>query len=1025
VTFFESPSVASFTGTRIPQTSASTATLSFSGPARGCIQFPVFIPYTTVSNQSQLACGFQFVIPASDADRAVAQWYPLLLPPPAPVSDIGFAASIDPGDPLNAALPNSTVFAFTGSNRDGSPTVLWSAFTTTSGTAIELTPAAGTYPAALVLNVGTATGVPAQQFQFAPQGDFTLGVASPETAAVYGLLCGLQGTEWTGFQPTVPSGYAGDRVRFASRQPAFAAGYPPPLSSPVSKPIDPKAPLLDRSSHYKTSWATVVRNGTGGIPYVSQPEGASLYGRDPLVNKSAATLLGSETPCTVLPQGVYFPMVPYGAVALAPAPALSAPQIEDLEARVVSPTRRALIGNTNPAQSPEVALDLAPAVPPFNATTPSGLLITIGTDGRWTKVLLGQNTSPSMRQLAFCLPDDQLQQALATNNVFLVVANAQHLGQPASGDGSCLAGAPSFYNTMNIEDWDLAAEVGMNNAGDYSNILILKGRAGALYDPTNAQTRQASLVSNPDSWTQRETFAAPSTRPGKDKPPGPPDPSQLASLSLWLQRYFQTASEQPDGDFFGHFNTIAKDPNWTGLLVLRAKIKNIPSGLGPLQAGITAPDRFYAHHFAVELNQVDNDPAQSQIKLSGKSSIFGLIYYVDPAFVLPTAGQPPKPVQPPSGVDYDFRTLSLQALFQNTTIKSFRSYAQVTFNQVFGSDVTHMGPGGNPYNSIVLDGSLQHDNGQAVYSLSSATDTSLYLDSNVITKVEVTQAQMSTRSPGSDPAVAWFGLSGFIDLAVVTVGSGKSQVPFDIFSFGSPAGTDELRAGLSYSNLGLEMSYPQANPTQRTLSFVAGQITFDIARSTPRPGSLYTNLALQLQGFQAGAPDASPGQTGYLSVVTDAPLGGVGADQWYGLRYQLNLGTPGKLAGDIGLTSSLLTAWSPASSGSRYQAMVGLALPGTGGDSKLFSLQSVLKLSIDQIRLVRVTSGSSPSFLLMFTDIALKFLGLLKIPPNGSTLFYLFGNPSGDGNASGLGWYAMYRQNSKQLSPVPASLEVA
>jgi hypothetical protein len=44
----------------------------------------------------------------------------------------------------------------------------------------------------------------------------------------------------------------------------------------------------------------------------------------------------------------------------------------------------------------------------------------------------------------------------------------------------------------------------------------------------------------------------------------------------------------------------------------------------------------------------------------------------------------------------------------------------------------------------------------------------------------------------------------------------------------------------------------------------------------------------------------------------------------------------------------------------------------------------------------------------MFTDIALRILGILKVPPSGSTLFYLFGNPEDAGKPSGLGWYARY-----------------
>ena len=139
-----------------------------------------------------------------------------------------------------------------------------------------------------------------------------------------------------------------------------------------------------------------------------------------------------------------------------------------------------------------------------------------------------------------------------------------------------------------------------------------------------------------------------------------------------------------------------------------------------------------------------------------------------------------------------------------------------------------------------------------------------------------------------------------------------------------------------------------------------------------------------------------------------------------GLSYQLNMGTPGKLAGNVGLTSYLLTAWNPTATddGSAPAALVGIKLPGTGGGAKLISLQSVLKLSIGQIRLAYANNPQTGqySFLLMLTDIALKFLGLLKIPPNGATLFYLFGNPNSDGKASGLGWYAMYNADEKKKS---------
>jgi hypothetical protein len=98
----------------------------------------------------------------------------------------------------------------------------------------------------------------------------------------------------------------------------------------------------------------------------------------------------------------------------------------------------------------------------------------------------------------------------------------------------------------------------------------------------------------------------------------------------------------------------------------------------------------------------------------------------------------------------------------------------------------------------------------------------------------------------------------------------------------------------------------------------------------------------------------------------------------------------------------------PKSGPDDYAALVGLRLPGTGGGAKLISLQTVLKLSIGQM--VLTFDRRTNSFLLMLTEIALRFLGLLKIPPSGSSTFFLFGNPKSEGKPSGLGWYAMYNQ---------------
>ena len=88
----------------------------------------------------------------------------------------------------------------------------------------------------------------------------------------------------------------------------------------------------------------------------------------------------------------------------------------------------------------------------------------------------------------------------------------------------------------------------------------------------------------------------------------------------------------------------------------------------------------------------------------------------------------------------------------------------------------------------------------------------------------------------------------------------------------------------------------------------------------------------------------------------------------------------------------------------------------TAGGAELISLENVLKLSFGQIRLTLDPGDKNRAggFLLMLTEIALKFLGLLKIPPSGSSSFYLFGNPAPGAGPSSLGWYAQYAKDQPQ-----------
>ena len=1049
-----------FVGAFAPAYSYATlGTLQLSGNYRGCLSFAMDIDRRSLSQG--FTWGFQMLLPLENNPNqtAVSEYLPLAkdVDPDMTIS-IGFNITIDPTDVFNVVfdIPNATlsdqynsrrtVFDFTGKNRDESQTIITSYYFTTWGQNIKLIPAKSDnngLQARLVFNEGEQYSANAQRSHLAPEGDFIILMDNAVNGTTYPLQCGLQGTEFFNVQSQTSTN-AGDCIRFISNQPAYAPVYPLPLSSPVTAPVDADAPLLNTS--YRSSWCTIINASANVAPsYVAQPKGSSLYGA--AIGSNTSTLIGHSTPnFTYTPNNTtLFPMLPYTAVLpdATGSNSFSLSQIEDFEKLFLSPIRKRNI-NSILIQSQKAARSALKkkglnAVASSTVSTPSGLIAGLSSESNnnpmWQAIYLAQNQKNAggdFTQMYFSNPDDELVQAFQTSDLFLVIANNEHIGTAVNnGDGQ--NGASLFYNDMFIGDWTMKADTGTQNRyNDYNNIIIVKGTKGKLYDPNDSGN---SLIANWQKWTDRDVFGSPSTLDAQGIL-GDPDPSQLVILSQWMQTYFEDAANQTDTEYFGNFNAIAQDPNWTGILILGMNISKLPANLNGILSGVRYPATFRAHHFGINITPVQQGNTGPVINTP--SSMFGLIYYNDPDFI---ASQNPQPIEPNLTSTYDFVLLNLKVLFENTAVNSFQSYAQLTTNNYFGSPVDHMGLGGNTFNTMILKGALQFKGDEAIYSLGTNGTNTFYFNNPVVNKIEISNASFST--VGTDEngmLVSLFSINGFWDFKKLVMSSDSSddtgidedkpikigddtQHYFDIFSFGNDNGKDDPRKGLIFNSLGIKMLSPQYVPGQtealpKTMTFETGVLTFDQGRSTPRPDSIYINFALNLQNLLQGTKDSAPSSRDYLTVITDLKVGSIEGTQWVGLSYQLNMGTPGALAGNIGLTSTLLTAWDPTANVEENVAapvFVGIKLPGTGGGAKLISLQSVLKLSIGQIRLaVDYSNADKPAFLMMFTEIALKFLGLLKIPPNGSSLFYLFGNPQSDGKASGLGWYAMYKKDSSE-----------
>lgn len=975
---------AKLTGGMIP-----AATIACGGAGRGTVQLTQTIDRSAL--YQGLNWGFQTVIVDTTAPSGYRLgWYPLAT---TTGPQISIGVSVDPTDIFNRSAADRTAFAFTDAG-----TSLASGYRTSAGWPIGLTPVvaaqAGQQPARLWLHPSPSDATAKRDLVASPVGDFVLAPQAPAGATTAPeLLCGLAGMETIAFA-------AGDALRFTPQQPAGAARYPYADASPTRAPVDPLAPKLDRS--FTTSWAALVPAGTDGGHYSALPRGAALYGKP---TAAPAGVLTPTQPGTSLKSGTSLPILPYALVGSATGYSYSIDQYGDVETKVVAPARRTLVtaSGASLAASRSSASDAARGtlddggVHP--ATTPSGLVVQVDqTTGAYAEVDLAQTvTGPLPSLMKLTTPGPELHAALQTSQLFCVVTDPTALGNLAGWPATSPAD-PAFHNAMTIGDWALLADVGSNQTyGSYSNVLIVKGRAGRLAD----------LVAKPDVWTQ-SGLAIP--------PKG--NASELAAVSQWLQDYIADAAGQ-SSDYFDAFNALVQDPNWTGILVLEADIAAIPAQLAGMLGGVDRT-RFNAHHFGCTITKVD----PQTVAMDGNSATFGLIYYVDPAF--DTTAKTPQPVAPTAS-PWDFKVLTLKALFANASVERFESYAQLTLGELFGQPVAHMGgTGANVYDALILTGALHQQDGVTSYGLEVEGDATFF-PGGVFNKIEILQAEFSTTSRlpgpnGSTDVAARFDLYGYLDFATLE----DDGTPFDLFSFGTSGDVGVLRQGLSFSGLGISMTFnepadPTAPGSTPVYGFDPSAISFDVARSTARKGSLFSSLALKVDGLVSGDAQTTPSGLGYLDVATDLRLPGVKGD-WYGLRLQANFGTPGALAGKIGLTSYVLLAWSPPASADDAPVGLSLLLPGAGQGSSLLSLQGVMKLAVGPVLLRQVPAsggGSGRAFMLVMSEIALKFLGILKLPPSGATAFYLFGDPTGSGGP--LGWFALYKGPDPPTPKPPAA----
>lgn len=941
--------------------------LPLSGALSGCLQFTAEIGQTGgVSDLTLLDAGLRYFFPtSSNGDGGDGFFLTSLRYPVLNESQPSFMiyGNLDP----LSTVDSRSYFAFNASDaglRPSMPAPLLSNYVSTLGNPFSLVPmdtaSAPTAFARLAFatNPASLPSGPQDPLYLVPKGDFQ--VQLPATSAADGdasppqlrVMGGLSGVEYVALQ----SG-AVNYLSFFNDSPAYVPGFAPGQPSTASVGDTPGQPT--------TSWAFLSAKQSA-LTYYAQPNQAVLYQPAGSTGANFQPLFYLEVPSNQLPAAASsssaFPLLPYATVTARdifppptdPTDVLSI--FQQLETEIISPVRRNKVISiaTTPSVKP------GPSEPIYG-TTPQGLLAEFAGDySEWSQLVLAQMPNNQQFMLTDIENNSDLWNALQTNKLFLVISDPAAIQAYLQTANSLISmGDPAWNFQLDPSNW-----TGVGLAGTSGTIMILKFHNKKLVD----------LAADTSAWVQADKFNKSAQQ----------ESSIIGEIISQASDQFLNKGNQD----FAYFYRAVTDENWNGILILNgfSPLSELPSQLAGLAAGID-PALFFAHHIGINASVINT--ASAPISLQN-STMFGLINYQDQS-PLVNGGQ-----------NYLFRVTSLKVLFANSQVSSFSSQIELMINSMFGEPVALKT--NTSANIVEMFGVFQEQvlpDGTIVdsYLFQTAQGASIVLDmqSKVLNAIQINKAQFITQTNDSsstetDTRFVFWGLMDFVNLE-----------GFDLFSFGRESGAS-TPAGLSFANLALDMSFSPSDASKQTFTFDAGQMSFDLAGSQARKQSFFNHFPLTFVGLMQAKSGTSPTGLGYMSV--QSPLNQSALNYpWFSLDFNLNLGTVGALAGEVGFIARLTAAWSP--SATDYSVFTGLSLPGSSGGKREISIEGVLKLTFKTIEIIVDTSGENIAYILILYNIALSFLSK-TFPPTGQVNMVLFGNPDPQGDNTSLGWYAAY-----------------
>ncbi len=990
---------------QIPMTVAASLSILGAPGSAGCLAFDLTL---TQSVAGALDLGLRsFTAPVGGGNTNTALY---------PLFDL---SSLSAGTPLHAVIDplapldhQRSSFTFKQSGL-----TLPSAFRNPVGATLALTVAD---TAALVFanrltavdKDGNPIILPTNQILYVvPSGDFTLNMppaaakatatATPDLTA--NLMCGLSAVEYLSLAE-------GTTLSFVPDQSAFAQTLKAASTDTNSGRVF--GPLTAAGS---TAWVQ-VKNPQSSI-YSAQPNGSVLFQG----NRAMLSFLPLDLGQVEAASAPATPLLPYATASVGTG--LTREDLAQFEAQVWSPQRRNLLQKAVDAATAKPRAKVfagGGAVPnPPYGTTPQGLLLHFGQDTTdWAEMTLAVSdpiSVPPNRDSGVVLQSvtGNLQSALQTNQLFLVATgadlfmsnaqmayllNEERLGELATvipetdviARLKTLLPPPDYFvRWPNEAAMDAALKAVLTDTQYTAWQTTIRAYCGAfslfvagwefnlspwrwvdhktilIFKFCSKQLTQ--LVEDTSQWANPDAF----------------NPSKAATQQMLATILQDAAARYANGDTdFAYFvNTVMNDPNWNGILALNALVPL--SGLPPQMEGIAAgidPSQFQAHHIGITATPIQTGAAAYTAL---PSSAFGLIHYQDDS---PLVGTDP----------YMFKVSLLKVLLANSEITSFSSTIKLLVNRLFGEPCTQRNA---PDNVLVLNGTYQNTGGLGSYTFVTAGATVFQMTSQILYQVLISQAFFVTLTDDDTSArvTSQFQITGSLSFL--------AQPGFDLFSYGpeqAVIGANGVGVGLTFSSLAIDMDFNQATPSYKTFAFDAGTIALDASASLTRLASLVAHFPLKLTGLIQSTGTDTPDSLGYMPV--DSPLQGSQLNApWFGLQFDMDLGSPGALAAQIGFTARILLGWAPnLTTPTLY---VGLGLPGVSGGQRAISLEGVLSLAFGDVMFV----VQAPTYILQFSNIALKLLSL-TFPPNGQINMVMFGNPNAE-TSGALGWYAAYVKN--------------